>query len=722
MSLSAPMGTGMGGCPACVAAPLAQSMAAQGDVRSDIVLSLPGIHCAGCINGVERALHATPGVRAARVNLSRKRVTIEAKDVSPETLVSALANVGYEAQVLDGSLLHAPAADDAAQALLVRLAVAGFAMMNVMLFSVAIWSGAAAATQDLFHWISAGIAVPALLYSAQVFAASAWSALRVGRLNMDVPITLAIILAAASSVFETVNAGEHVYFDAALSLTFFLLVGRYLDQRSRAAARSAAAELSALEAPRALRLQDGIANYVDVADLEVGDKIIVKPGMRAPIDGTVLEGASEIDRSLLTGESAPIAIDVGAVITAGELNLSGPLTVHVSATGQDTTLRRMAAMAEAAESSRNRYTALADRAARIYAPAVHLLALVTFIGWVTLTGDVHRSLNVAISVLIITCPCALGLAVPAVMTAATGRLFRRGLLVKSSTALERLAEADAVVFDKTGTLTTGTAKLDMAALDDTALSLLAALSRASDHPVSRAIAAALPLDLRAADVSDIREYPGKGVEGTWRGQTIRLGHGAWVGSVEPLAFVIGNNAPQPLVMVETLRKGAGAMIEDLRGAGYALSVLSGDNVDATARLSAELGGVPARAGLSPADKQSIIKEMTDDGQKVLMLGDGLNDTGALTQAYVSLAPASALDASRAASDIVLLNSDLAMVPEAIRTAKAARRRVLENFGVAAGYNMIAIPVAVLGFATPLAAAIAMSLSSITVLLNALRVR
>jgi Cu2+-exporting ATPase len=251
MSLTAPLGTTPSGHSACNAAPLAQSKTGSGDIRSDVVLSLPGIHCAGCISGVERALRDVPGVRAARVNLSRKRATIEAKDVEPETLVSALSDAGYEAHVLDGSLLYAPAADDAAQALLVRLAVAGFALMNVMPFSVAVWSGAAATTQVLFHWISAGIAIPALIYSAQVFATSAWSALRVGRLNMDVPITLAIILASGLSVFETMQAGNHVYFDAALSLTFFLLIGRYLDQRSRAAAaRSATRELSALETPR----------------------------------------------------------------------------------------------------------------------------------------------------------------------------------------------------------------------------------------------------------------------------------------------------------------------------------------------------------------------------------------------------------------------------------------------------------------------------------------
>ena len=708
-------------CPACAAAPLAQSLAEAGLKDGDTVLSLPGIHCAACIRGVEETLMAVPGVKSARVNLSRKRVNVDAGPVEPEALTDVLGQAGYEAHVLDAATVAVSDSDAVGRLLLLRIAVAGFAMMNVMLFSVAVWSGASAATQIMFHWIAAAIAVPALLFSAQVFVASGWTALRHARLNMDVPISLAIILATGLSLFETSQGGERVYFDAALSLTFFLLVGRYLDHRTRTAARSASQELSALESPRAVRLRDGQREHVNVSDLALGDEILVAAGMRIPADGAVIRGVSDIDRSLMTGESQPVSVGAGDALAAGEQNISAALHLRVTATGEDTTLRRMAAMIETAENARSQYTALADRAARIYAPAVHLLALVTFIGWIVWDGDIAHALNVAISVLIITCPCALGLAVPAVMTAATGRLFRKGLLVKDATALERLAEVDSVVFDKTGTLTTGHARLDADGLDEEARAVLAALAQASEHPVSKAIAEAMPDGTPCAEVTDLSERAGLGVEAIWKGRRVRLGHGKWVGAEGSPAFVIEGAAPIVLPVAETLRPGARGLVERLGEMNFGMRILSGDNQGATSEIATALG-VPDTSDVSPDEKRAVIQDLHDAGHRVLMLGDGLNDTAALSEAHASMSPASALDASRAASDIVVLGQSLVEVPTAIQTARDAKRRVLENFAIAAGYNMIAIPIAVLGYASPLAAAIAMSTSSVTVLLNAMRLR
>ena len=712
----------MSACPACDAAPYAQEIAGRKRADGDIILSLPGIHCAGCIGTVERSLKATKGVQDARVNLSRKRVTITAKGMQADPLIDVLAKAGYEAHALDAPMLSAVDADAKGRMLMIRLGVAGFAMMNVMLFSVAVWSGAALATQQMFHWLSALIAVPALFFSAQVFFQNAWVALRVGRLNMDVPISLAIILAAGLSVYETSIGGEAVYFDAALSLTFFLLIGRYLDHRTRIAARSAAQELSALASPNALRLNGDTQETVPLTELQIGDLIRVLVGMRVPVDGEITVGTSDTDRSFLTGESLPVRVQQGSVIAAGEVNLTGPFTLKVSQVGEDTTLARMARLVENAEGARNKYTALADRAAQIYAPAVHLLALVTFLGWLFLSSDVALALNIAISVLIITCPCALGLAVPAVMTTATGRLFRRGLLVKNGTALERLAEVDAVVFDKTGTLTEGHAKIDTNIMDADSLSALAALARASHHPVSRAIAAALPASILSAELADVTEHPGKGIAAKWQGQTIRLGRGDWVGATSSPAIRIGDSPAIPLKFSEILRDGAAVAVKRLQERGIPVYIFSGDTEGAVAGLARKLGVTQAHARMQPDDKLNEIKAMSDTGAKVLMVGDGLNDTAALAQAYASISPASALDASRAASDIVLLGRSLAEIPDAIATAKSARKRVIENFSIAAGYNFIAVPVAILGYASPLAAAIAMSASSITVLLNALRVR
>ena len=709
-------------CPGCAASGMAQDIAQRAVPAKGIILSLPHIHCAGCIRGVENTLLALPKVTAARVNMTTKRVAVDADGLEPEDIVATLAAAGYEAHPLDQSLINAGGKDDIGRALLLKLSVAGFAMMNVMLFSVAVWSGASQATQVMFHWLSAAIAVPALAFSAQVFVSSAIVALKAGRLNMDVPISLAIILAAALSVYETLQGNAHVYFDAALSLTFFLLIGRYLDHRTRFAARSASQELSALEVPRATRIADGIHKAVDVADLRVGDTVLVAAGMRAPIDGTILNGTSEVDRSLITGESRPTMMTRNDVIAAGELNLTGPLTVSVTAVGANTTLQRMAAMVATAESGRNRYTALADRAAQIYAPAVHLLAAATFIGWYVVSGDGALALRIAISVLIITCPCALGLAAPAVITAATGRLFRRGLLVKDSTALERLAEIDTVIFDKTGTLTIGQAHLDTRDLDPKSLALLAGLCQSSQHPVSRAIAVALPAEIRPVAFDDIKEIAGCGVEATHNGQTIRLGRGDWVGAKTSPALRIGDQSPVPVQFSETLKDGAAETIKHLQAAGFSPQIFSGDTQGAVTRLAAQLGNIPAYGNMSPDDKYNAIAALADQGKRVLMVGDGLNDTAALTRAYASISPASALDASRAASDIVVLGQSLSQIPEALRISRSARRRIVENFTIAAGYNLIAVPVAILGFASPLAAAIAMSASSITVLANALRVR
>ncbi len=709
-------------CPACTAAPSAERTASGAITEGGTILSLPTIHCAACIGSVERALMALPGVEGARVNLSRKRVTIEAPRVPAEDLIAAVEGAGFEAAELDQTLIAAADTDEVGRAILLRLAVAGFAMMNVMLFSVAVWSGATEATRTLFHWISAGIAVPTLVFSAQIFFTSAWSAIRVWRLNMDVPISLAIILAAALSVFETAIGGHEVYFDAALSLTFFLLTGRYLDHRTRQAARSAAQELSALETPRATRILGDARDSVRVQELVPGDMIALSAGMRAPVDGIVASGRSTMDRSLLTGESRAISVASGDFIAAGEVNLSGALTLEVTAVGEDTTLRRMAALVEAAEGARNSYTALADRAAQIYAPAVHLLALATFIGWILVGLDIAPALNIAISVLIITCPCALGLAVPAVMTAATGRLFRRGFLVKNGTALERLAEVDTVIFDKTGTLTEGHASLSVAEMTPEALSVLAALARASDHPVARMLVAALPPGIAPVDLDEATEHPGLGVEATWRGQTVRLGRGSWVGAARSPALVIGEGPAIPLAITETLREGAAETVRELQALGYGVCLISGDEPDAVEAVATRLDLTDWQAQARPDEKVRVIEALEEAGHRVLMVGDGLNDTAALARAYASISPASALDASRTASDIVLLSRSLSDLVDAVRTAKAARRRVIENFGIAAGYNCIAIPIAVLGFASPLGAAIAMSTSSITVLLNALRVR
>ena len=719
-------------CPACVVAPSAERLAELTQAaapKARLMLSLPSAHCAACISTVEQAMLAHPGVHSARVNLTQKRVSVEADPaVTALDLTRALEAVGYEAHELDPGLLSSTETEKQGREILMRLGVAFFSMMNIMLLSVAVWSGAEAATRDMFHWISAMIAVPTVIFVGQPFFRAAWAALRVGRLGMDVPISLALILACGISLYETAQGGEQAYFDAAVMLAFFLLLGRYLDHRSRALARSAAEELAALEVPRALVLVDGVETLRPMAEVAKGDLVLVRPGGRMPVDGIVVTGTSEVDRGLLTGESLPAFAGPGTVVSAGEVNLTGPLTLRVIAAGRDSSLHRMADLVAVAESAKTRYTTLAERAARLYSPLVHILSFSAFGYWLWQTGgDVRFAVNISAAVLIITCPCALGLAVPAVVTAASGKLFRRGVLIKNGTALERLAEVDTVVFDKTGTLTMGTPEWAVDAVPERELYVAVALAQASSHPLAQALVKGAKIfhPKNFGPVTALREVPGYGVEGVFDGAVVRLGRAAWVGAapVALTATYLGmGGAGRAFSFTDQLRPGAEAAIAELRAQGKAIKLVSGDTEAAVAALAQRLGITDWVAGALPAEKLALVRGLAGQGHRVLMVGDGLNDTAALAAAHVSISPASALDAARVASDIVLLGRDMAAIGAAARISGQASKRMIENFAISAAYNVIAVPLALMGSATPLAAALAMSLSSITVSLNALRLR
>ncbi|AWD21663.1 heavy metal translocating P-type ATPase [Fuscovulum blasticum] len=724
---------GLSACPACVAAPsaerIAASAAAAGHAR--LMLSVPAAHCAACISTVEHAAEAVPGVRSARLNLSLRRLSVDADpQVTVPQMIEVMRSVGYEAHELDPGLLSTTETDRQARDLLMRLGVAFFSMMNVMLLSVAVWSGAEGVTRDLFHWISAAIALPTVVFSGQPFFKSAWASLRVGRLGMDVPISLALILASSISLFETIYSGHHAYFDAAVMLCFFLLLGRYLDHRTRAIARSAAQELAALEVPRAIVLIDGAEVPKPIAEVAAGDLVLVRPGGRMPVDGIVVEGTSEVDRSVLTGESLPVWAGEGSAVSAGEVNLTGPLTLRVTAAGKDSSLHRMADLVAVAESAKTRYTSLAERASALYSPLVHLLSFSAFGFWMWKTGgDLRYSINISAAVLIITCPCALGLAVPAVVTAASGRLFRKGLLIKQGNALERLAEVDTVCFDKTGTLTLGTPEAtNLADHPDTATEVALALAGASSHPLALALAeAARARGLKPARVDQIREVPGYGIEGEWKGRKVRLGRAEWCNGeglpVTATYLCTGEGEkPRAYTFADRLRPGAAEVMAALKAQGRRVILLSGDTEAAVAALAGRLGIAEWQSAMLPAEKAARIAALSADGAKVLMVGDGLNDTAALAAAHVSISPATALDAARVASDIVLLGQDMAPIADALRISRQAVRRMVENFMISGGYNVVAVPLALIGSATPLAAALAMSLSSITVSLNALRLK
>ncbi len=701
--------------------------------RFHVDFLVPDMHCAGCIAAIERTLGKQPGVAAARANLTSRRVGVDfdAGAGSPDAMLETIEGLGYSARPFDAAALAAADNDETAKALLRSVAVAGFAAGNIMLLSVSVWSGASDATRDLFHWISALIALPAIVYAGQPFFRSAWRALKARSLNMDVPISLAVVLAAGMSLFETATHGADAWFDAAVGLLFFLLVGRYLDHRMRGAARSAAARLLALSARSAMRVEpDGIAIHVPVAEIAPGDRVRVVAGERVPVDATILEGESDVDRSLLTGETDPESVAVGGRVFAGTLNLTGPLLVKVTAKSGDTLLADIARLMEAAERSGSRFVRIADRASRIYAPAVHILAAVTFVGWLIAGAGWHVALTAAIAVLIITCPCALGLAVPAVQVVASGLLMRRGIMLKDGGALERLAGIDTVVFDKTGTLTEGRPELVESPLADIRVwAVAAALGGASRHPLARSLAnAAAARGIAPASLRDVVERPGSGMEATWNGNVVRLGRREWVGgSVDEerarrseIWLRLGEAPAIPFRFDDALRIDAAASVAELKAQHLGVQLLSGDHPAAVASAARRAGIDDWRARCLPTDKAGALAFLRGGGKRVLMVGDGINDAPALAAADVSMSPATASDISQTAANIVFTGPRLEPVLTALNVARAARRLTLQNIGLAVLYNACAVPIAMLGHATPLIAAVAMSTSSIVVTANALR--
>ncbi len=696
-------------------------------------LLVDGIHCGGCIRKIETALQRQPGVREARVNMSTGRLVVAwAGSAGRATdLAGTVEALGFRVTPFDPVQKRA-GEDRSEKELLIALAVAGFAAGNVMLLSVAIWAGhfqdMGPATRDLLHWFSALVALPAILYAGRPFYRSALAALRGGGLNMDVPISLAVLLAAAMSLFETITGGAHAYFDSAVTLLFFLLIGRYLDRRARGRARSAAERLLAMRGGAVtLLLPDGGRKSVPVEAVECGQRVLVAAGERIAVDAKVLDGRSEIDSSLITGESLPRPVQLGETVFAGTLNLAAPLTLEVTAVGEGTILAEIVRLMELAEQRRARYVVLADRVARLYAPVVHLLALVAFIGWLVIGGLAWQpALMIAIAVLIVTCPCALGLAVPAVQVIASGRLLRRGILLKSASALERMARADTIVFDKTGTLTLGRPSLIPEGQPDEALRLAAGLAAASRHPLAQAVARAAP---KAEARTGVQEIPGCGLLLETPEGDIRLGSRRWCGveteesdttSGPELWLSRPGKEPLRFGFTDPPRADAAEVIRQLKAQGYRVELLSGDREETVAAVAGALGIETWRAASTPAEKCRRLEELEAEGRRTLMVGDGLNDAPALAAALVSVSPSSAVDISQTTADAVFQGEALAPVLELLRVARRAETLVKQNFGLAFAYNAIAVPLAILGLVTPLIAAICMSASSLLVTGNALR--
>jgi Cu2+-exporting ATPase len=694
----------------------------------EICFAVPDAYCASCIQSIESGLALVPGVTGARVNLTRRQVTIR-HEASTDlgALAPAIVRAGYRTFAIDPDDIGG--SDPVLSELVRSLAVAGFAAGNIMLFSVSVWAGADAATRDMFHWLSALIALPAVAYAGRPFFRSAWSAVRVGRTNMDVPIAIGVIVATALSLYETATGGRHAYFDASTMLLFFLLVGRTLDHMMRGRARSAVEGLSRLQ-PRASThvLEDGSTKVVRLADIEPGMTLLLRAGDRVPVDGRLLSVRAQVDLAMVSGESQPVLLNRDDTIVAGAAVLDGAVQIEVLRPASESFLSRMTEMMQASEDVRTRYRRLADRVASLYAPVVHLTAAATLSGWLMAGADPHSALLNAVSVLIITCPCALALAVPIVHVVAAGRLFGAGILVRDGAALEKLSQVRAAAFDKTGTITEGRPQfVPDPSVAPELLRRAAWLANGSNHPLSLALRAASQ-EAQNAPV-ECREVAGAGVEALEGGVIWRLGNASFCGAVddgsEPGTQVWLARDGEPLArfrFADRPRAEAMAALSALSDLGIRTSMLSGDRPAAARAVAEAVGLAEYQGGLQPADKVSAIKKLRATKGLVLMVGDGINDAPAMRAADVSMAPGSAADIGRAAADLVMTRNRLTDVPFAIAIARKADQLVRQNLMFSVGYNMVVLPLAIAGQVSPLIAAVAMSTSSLVVVLNAMRLK
>jgi len=702
-----------------------------GEYELSVLVS--GVHCAGCIQKIESRLAKDKAITKARLNFSTGRLVMgwEGDKERADEFVALVENLGYGVKPYDPRT-EADETQRQEKFLLLCLGVAGFAMGNIMLISVGLWSAEGEAmgmaTRELFHWISALIAIPAVLFSGRPFFRSALKALRGGHTNMDVPISLALVLATSMSVWEIFKHGEHVYFDSAVMLMFFLLIGRYLDFRARKNARSSATDLlSTLSGFANVLGSDGKIQRMAIRDLREDMIVQIAAGEKLPVDGIVERGQSTLDTSLVTGETMPREINAGAQVYAGTLNLSTPITVRVEKAAEDSLLADVVRLMEQAGQGQAAYVQIADRAAKLYTPVVHSLAAITFLGWILLGGIAWQdALLIAVTVLIITCPCALGLAVPVTQVLATGRLFKKGILVKSGDALERLAKINMAIFDKTGTLTLGKPVLQ-GDYDQGALQMAASLASQSAHPLSKAIVNAYEGAL--LNIENIEEISGQGLQGQCEGQVVKLGSRNWCGidgesQSNDLELWYRKDADAPIcfTLKDILRQDAKAVLEKFNQDNVGTILLSGDRAAVAKDIAAASGIETYYAEKKPTEKFDILEDYKAKGHSVLMVGDGLNDAPVLAAADVSIAPGTAIDMAQNAADIVFMGEKLAPVYEAYEIAKLSQKLVRQNFALAIVYNICVIPMAVAGMVTPMIAALAMSGSSLVVIANSFRIK
>ncbi len=716
-----------------------------GDIR-EIHLLAEGIHCAACVWLIESTLAKLDGVKFGNVNLTSKRVKIrwDNRQIQLSTIISKLANVGYSVVPFDPNNAEA-ALKKQNRALLYRVAFAAFAMMNIMWIAVSLYTGADEGEfKNFFHWVAFGIATPTLIYSGYPFLKGAWDAIRSRRLGMDVPISIGLLTTYFYSLYITIYVPEgDVYFDTLIDLMLLLLVGRYLEAISRTKAVDSTQRLMDLQPKVALKIENGEEKILPIRLIKKGDWVRIKPGEKFPVDGVIKEGSTQVNESMLTGESREIHKYEGDEVSAGTINLNGTVTVKVQSILQDTALGRIIALVEEAQNSKAPIQCTADKIIPYFVTTTLTLATASLLYW--LQFDVNTAILAATAVLIITCPCAFGLATPMAIAVASGVSAKLGIFVKNGAVLETLSSVDHIIFDKTGTLTKGEMSVvkTLGNVEQFASSIYA-IEQRSEHSIALAIKTYFEeKQVSQAELGEFKVHPGQGVEAIVNNQSVYLGSQSWMKGLEVddlsdwsaevdleeakghtcVWLAIDGQAQGVIVIADTLREDAQALMAALKNEGIGMTLLSGDRAAVAHSIAQELNAsMEVIAEVLPSEKDAVVQKLQAQGKTVAVVGDGINDAPALARADVGIAIGSGTDVSMDSADIVLMNSKLVDVYNARLLSQRTLKTIKQNIGLSITYNIIMVPLAMSAVLTPMIAAITMPLSSLLVIGNAARLR
>ena len=715
--------------------------------QREAALILEGITCPACVWMNEQHLKTLPGVIDIQANFSTRRLHVrwDNSKIKLSSILQAIHEIGYKAHPYD-PLQHQEIIESEHKLLLQRLGVAGVLGMQVMMLAIALYTGEFTGAEEkykhFFYWISLLLTLPVVLFSARAFFEPALRDLRHLKFGMDVPVSLGILFAFIGSVKTTITGSGEVYYDSVVMFTFFLLLARYLELIARKRATETSENLIHVIPATALRISHNTEELVPVAHLNIGDRVLIKPGETIPADGHIVEGRSSVDESLLSGESLPISRKIGEPVIGGSINIESPIQILVDTIGQDSLLSRITRLMEQSQMEKPQITRLADRAAAYFVPAVLILAALVGAYW-WFKNDPHW-FETVLSMLVVTCPCALSLATPAAMTVATDTMMKLGMLVTRGHAIETLSHVDHFIFDKTGTLTEGKLKLNHIETvpemsEEQCLNIACALEAHSEHPIAKAIIST-STDKNVMEASNMINIPGAGLTGFINNTQYIIGNANHIAEFSEakldedlfrtldqksssLIFLADEKQLHAVfILQDSLRPDAESMIQQLKNRGKKISLLSGDSEIAVKAISDQLGIDDFQHNLKPENKLHELKRLQEQGEILAMIGDGVNDAPVLAGAQVSIAMGTGAQIARANADLILLKNQLPIIVKAIDVARKTVRIIKQNMIWAVAYNLIALPIAAMGFLEPWMAAIGMSLSSLLVVTNALRIK